>query len=483
MDDTPFFPQWRARLAASVVAARAAAVRASTLCQLETRFGACLPESLFPKAAEKQNSRDRVYTRWRTVWCLLWQAFQPDASGREVVRQLQGLFVLQDGPRISPEDGAYFRARARLPATEFPKALAATARAADARGGPASALQGRPIRVVDGSTLTLPDTPKNRATYPPVQAPPPNFPMMRIVGLFSLCSGAVLALAEGSLCHSELALFGVLLNTLARGDILLGDRGFGTYAVVALLQGLGVDFIGRSRRHIDGRRRTRRLGRNDWLMRWEKPAQASPWLTLAQWLGLPAELTVRAVRGRVACQGFRVREVTVITTLLDPKLYPAEEILRAYLRRWRLEMCLDDLKTTLRMEMLRGRSPAAVRQEAFAGLIAHNLVRWTMAQAARPHGVELERISFKGTLDALRQFGNAMSQARSQRQRQKLWAEMLRTLATDLVPERPGRHEPRAVKRKKNKYPRLNVPRHLFRDPPKRHTRRANARRRKLGLK
>lgn len=478
MEYTPFFPSWRRYLAP-----RVAAVRAATLCEMEKCFGACVPDSLFPKADEKQNSRDRIYTRWRTFWCVLWQSLQPDASGREVVRQLQALFCLQDGLRIAPEDSAYCRARARLPLAEFSKALAATARVADQRAGPLSALQGRPVKVVDGATVTLLDTPQNRAAYPPLHTPPPNFPLLRIVVLFSLCSGAVLALAEGNLHQSELALFGLLLNNLATGDIVIGDSGFGSYVVVALLQGLGVGFVGRTTRSTDGRRRTKRLGKNDWLMTWKKPAQPSRWLALAQWVGLPAELTVRVVRGQVTCKGFRVRQVTVVTTLLDPALYPAKEVLQAYLRRWRLEMCLDDLKTTLKMDMLRNRSPELVRQELYARLIGHNLVRWTMAQAARTHGVELDRISFKGTLDAVRQFGHALSQARSRRKRTELWDELLHTLASDLVPERPGRREPRVVKRKKNKYPKLSVARHLFRDRLKSHTRRVNARRRKRGLK
>ena len=481
-DDTPFFPSWRRWLGR--FRAQAASVGAGTLSELEKRFAACVPHSLFPKAAEKANSRDRIYTRWRTFWCTLWQALQPDASGREVVRQLQALFVLEGGAPISAEDGAYFRARARLPLDQFAAALGATARATDARAGARQQmLQGRAVKVVDGSTVTLPDTEQNREAYPAVHSKPPNFPLMRIVVLFSLVSGAVLSLAQGNLHQSELALFASLVAQLTQGDIVLGDRQFGCYAAVARLRSLGVDFVGRTTRRIDGRRRSQRLSKNDWLFTWKKPTQASPWLALAQWLGLPAELQMRAVRGRVSCRGFRVREITVVTTLLDPKLYPPEEILCAYLRRWRLEMCLDDLKTTLRLEMLRGRSPAAVQQEMYVRLIAHNLVRWTMACAARGHAVDLERISFKGTLDALRHFSGAMSRARSQAKRQQLWAELLRTLAADLVPLRPGRREPRAVKRKKNKYPRLNHPRHQFRDRPKRHERRAHAPRRNHGLK
>ena len=193
-------------------------------------------------------------------------------------------------------------------------------------------------------------------------------------------------------------------------------------------------------------------------------------------------MTLRVVKGRSYQKGFRVRQVTVVTTLLDPQRYPAEEILQAYLRRWRLEMCLDDLKTTLKLDQLRGRSPEMVQKELYARLIAHNLIRCLVAQAATEHHVALERISFKGSLDALRHFSQAMARARSKKKRRELWTELLATLAADLVPERPGRREPRAVKRKKNKYPRLNVARHKFRDHPKRNVRRKNARLRRLGL-
>ncbi len=202
-------------------------VRSYTLCQLEERFGACLPQTLFPKAAAHTNSRDRLYTRWLTFWSMLWQGFNPKASGREVVRQFQALFELHDGPSISEEDGAYCRAKARLPVSEFPKALAATAQAAD-RGAPTLTwLQSRRIKAADGTILTLNDTPKNRAAYPALHSPEPNFPMLRLVVLFSLLSGAILSLASGNLHAAELPLFSQLLDQLVAGDILLADRGFG----------------------------------------------------------------------------------------------------------------------------------------------------------------------------------------------------------------------------------------------------------------
>jgi hypothetical protein len=488
MNDTPFFGPWNHRLnpMGSRTAQVIARVRHYTLCQLEKCFGQWLPEDLFPKASEQANSRDRHYTRWRTFWCSLWHNLNPEAACREVVRQLQALFRLEGGAQISEEDGAYCRARARLPLAEFPKALAGTARFAGQLISASSFLKGRPIKVVDGSALTLlADTKKNRAAYPPIQCQPnqPSFPMMRFVVFFSLASGAILAAAQGSLETSELALFGQLASQLTKGDILIGDRGFGSYPLIAFVQHvLGVDFIGRTTRQIDGRVRLKRLGRKDWLIQWKKGPRASAWMTLLQWQALPTTLNLRAVKGSLYQKGFRVRQVTVLTTLLDPEAYPAQEILRAYLRRWTLEMCLDDLKTTLRLENVRSRTPQMAQKELFMRLIVHNLVRCTMAQAAREHNVPLDRISFKGSLDAIRQFSQAMAQAKSKKRREELWTELLRTLAADLVPYRPGRREPRAVKRKKNRYPRLVGPRRKFRDHLKRNHRRKFSRLRKAGL-
>ncbi len=486
---TPFFPFWRAQLApmGARLAPTLKTVRAHTLSQLEERFARYLPPRLFPKTADKANSRDRIYTRPRTFWSMLWQGFNPGASGREVVRQIQALFQLHGGPTVSEEDGAYCRAKARLPLNEFPKALRATAQVADQLAPPVTLLQSRPVKVADGSTLTTPDTPKNRRAYPPVQAPKPNFPMLRVMVLFSLASGAILSLANGDLRTAELPMLYQMFSRLVPNDILMGDRGFGNFVLLALLGHFKpqVDFIGRSARQTDDRRRRQRLGRQDWLVVWKKGSNPSLWLPKLLWLALPKELTVRIVRGRCHVKGFRVRQVTLVTTLLDADRYPAQEILQAYLRRWRLEMCLDDLKTTLHMEMLRSRTPQMLHKEIYAHLIAHNLLRCTMAQAAAEHRVGLERISFKGTLDALRQFTQAISQARTQKKRSELWAKLLETLAQDLVPHRPERREPRAVKRVKNKYPRLSRPRHVFKDRPKRNVRRtrSNMRRRSMSLK
>jgi hypothetical protein len=486
MNATPFFPAWRSRLAPLGPRLREIhqAVKAFTLAQLEQHFASVVPRDLFPKARRAVNSRDRLYTQERTFWCFLWQGLNPLASCRRIVREVQSLFQLHGGRFVSEEDGAYCRARQRLPVAALRQALAAAAQESERRAPRTRFLQGRQVKVVDGTCVTLPDTPENRAAYPKAkcQNRDTGFPLMRLVVIFSLASGAILSMLQGNLHTAELRLFGLLLNTLEHGDIMIGDQGFGHFVALMMLQQIGVDFIARSARKVDGRR-GRRLGHNDWLVAWKKGGACSAVVDPSEWDRWPDAVIVRIVRGSLYQPGFRVRQVTLVTTLLDPELYPAPEILQAYARRWRLEMCLDDLKTTLGMETLRCQTPPMVEKEALMHLISHNLIRWLMVQAVLQYEVDLERISFKGTLDALLEFSRAMAQARSQRKRQGLWDELLRTLAADLVPRRPGRREPRAVKRKRNKYPRLNTPRQKFRDPPKRHDRRKRARRRLMALK
>lgn len=250
---------------------------------------------------------------------------------------------------------------------------------------------------------------------------------------------------------------------------------------------LGVDVVARvptGNRKVDFRKSHKRLGPNDALFIWKKPKRPSPRLRLSEWLGLPSELTLRLVRVRIDKKGFRIRDLTVVTSLLDPELYPAQEILEAYLKRWRMERCFDDLKTTLDLEYLSCQSPKMAHQELLVFLTAHNFLRWVMAEAAQSGGVELERLSFKGSLDAFRQFTQALAQVGSAKnqakKRDQLWTSFLQTLSRDLVPERPGRREPRAVKRKR-KYDDLNRSRRLWKDRPGRHEREALSRKKNYG--
>jgi len=461
---TPFFPAFRSRLAA--LGRRSAhSLRQATLGQLQDRIRDLLPAQLLSAEEDGPHSRERDFPLRLTFECFLWQMLKPRTSCREVVRQVQALRTLQGRPPICEGDSAYIQARLRLPKERLEKALAATAKTADRRAGQPSQLQGRTVQVVDGSSTQLPDTPANQQRYPQpgAQKPGCGFPVMKFVVLFSLGSGAVLNFLLGNLHHHDLRLLRGLWAQLKKGDLLLGDRAYGEYTTLAGLAQLGVDVVARlhSRRKVDFRR-ARRLGHNDGLFLWTKSYQQSEILSPSEWDLLPAQITVRIIRFTATLRGFRNRRVTLVTTLLDCQLYPAEELAALYARRWRLELCLRDLKTTLGMEQLRCKTPDMAEKELLAYLVAHNLVRCLMAEVVATHSVELERISFKGSLDALRQFSDAISRAPNRKLRRQLWEDLLLTLARDLVPVRPNRTEPRALKRRPKAYPLLNKPRHKF---------------------
>ena len=464
---TPYFPILRSRLAA-LGRRTVHTLRHTSLPQLEQCLGTYLPVHFLSSEDEGTNSRERIYSLRLTFQCFIWQLLKPQTSCREVVRQVQALFRLKGLGRVKKGASAYCQARLRLPRERLEKALAEMARQADRRAGEPECLRGRPVKVVDGTTALLADTPKNRKRYPqrPEQKPGCGFPLLKLVALFSLSSGAILTVIMDTYRNHDLRLFRRLWEELKRGDVILGDRLFGDYATLADLPRQGIDVVARlnAKRKVDFRK-AKRLGRNDGLFVWTKSKICPPYLTLAHWVETPATITVRIVRFHLANKGYRSRSIMLVTTLLDPKLYPLEELAALYARRWRLELCFRDLKTQMGMEQLRCQSPDMAEKEALAYLVAHNLVRCVIAEAIAHYRVELERVSFKGTVDTLRQYTQTMTQARSRKKRQELWEDLLSNLARDLVPLRPGRREPRAVKHRPKPFPLLTRPRHLFKDP------------------
>lgn len=467
---TPFFPAFRCRLAA-LGRRTAHRLRQVTLAQLQDQLRDLLPPALLSTEEEGPNSRERIFSLSLTLQCFLWQMLKPRTSCREVVRQVQALFGLHGHGPVAEGDSAYVQARQRLPRQRLEQALEATAQAAQRRAGSSGQLAGRPVVVVDGSTVQMADTPKNQKRYPQPRGQKRGcgFPVMKLVVLFSVSSGAVLRVLTGSLRQHDLRLLRQLWDHLQAGVILLGDRAYGEFTTLAGLPGRGVDVVARlhQRRKVDFRK-ARRLGHRDGLFVWTKGYQQSAILTARQWARLPAQITVRILRFTATIRGFRGRRVTLVTTLLDPKAFPAQDLIDLYARRWRLELCLRDLKTTMGMEQLRCQSPDMAEKELLAYLVAHNLIRCVMAEAVARYSVELDRMSFKGSVDALRQYSEAIGRARNRKVRRQLWEDLLVNLARDLVPHRPNRLEPRALKRRPKPYPLLNQPRRRFREIPHR---------------
>ena len=468
---TPFFHGFHQRLFGSpprsaLVKLLPAAETLRSASQLRTACGDLLPDALLPKAAHGANSRERFFTPLVTLWAFLGQVLA-GSSCRDAVRRFLAHLAGPEGDAeatLSTSTAAYCRARARLPLALLEKASAAL-RARLTGEVPQDALwRGHLVRLVDGSTASMPDTAVNQARWPQSknQARGCGFPTVKMVGLFCLHSGALLQRVYGRLRHSEITLARLLWATLEKGAVLLGDRGFCSYFDLCQLQARGVEAVVRlhGSRPADFRK-GQCLGKNDRLMTWTRPRAGSLICRKKEHRALPATLTVRYVRYQVAPPGFRTRQVVLVTTLLDPRAYPLEALAALYRRRWEIELHWRECKTLLSLDVLRCLSPAMIEKELLLHGLAYNLIRALMQRAALTHHQPLARISFQGTLDTLDHFAHAMhAVAHQPRKRATVLACCLLTIATDLLPDRPDRVEPRAVKRRSKAYDWLRVPRH-----------------------
>ena len=461
---TPFFPQFRARLAA--LSKRVHTLRQQSLPHLDLLFGPLLPTWLLSQTDEGPNSREHIYSVRRTFFGFLYQVLNPDCPCREVVRQIQALFALLSRRPVSEATGAYCLARGRLPIDILARLRCAVAAHAEKAG---QLWKGFCVKVIDGTGISMPDTPKNQRAYPQSreQKPGCGFPFMKVVGVFSLATGALLDYAKGNKHQHELGLLHRLLDQFKPGDLALADRGFSCYTLLALLWTKKVPVLFRLH-HARGEdlRKGKRLGKNDRLLVWRKPKnwECPPYLPLALWNCIPAELPVRILRYSLRRAGYRTRSLTLVTTLVDAQLYPAEQLALLYAKRWQIELWFRDIKTSMGMEVMRCQSPKMIHKELEMFFIAYNLIRCFMIQASQAYEVEVPRLSFKGTVDGVRQFSVAIAQARSAKKQRELIHKLLQTIAADLVPQRPGRREPRAVKRRPKPCAWLTQPRHKFKD-------------------
>lgn len=473
---TPFFPAFRPRLAA--LGPRVHHLRQQSLLHLEQLFASFFPAWLLAQADEGPNSRERIYSVRRLFWGFLYQVLNPHCPCREVVRQIRALFRLHHLGPVDEGTGGYCTARGRLPLDALQRIRHTIATQAE-KGLPLSQQywQGLSPKVIDGTTVSLPDTGQNQRAYPQSRSQKPGcgFPLLKIVGIFSLASGALLDYATGNKHQSEPALLQQLCHRLTPGDLALADRGFCSYVLLALLGLRQVASLFRlhAAKPAD-LRQGKRLGKCDRLLTWRKPLGQPRYLPHTLWQRIPKELTVRVLRFQLPVPGYRTQSVTLVTSLLDPQLFPAHALARLYARRWRIELWFRDIKTRMGMEGLRCQTPQMVHKELEMYLIAYNLIRALMVQASADEQVPLDRISFKGTVDATRQYSIAIAQARSNKRQRELVTDLLQVIALDQVPGRPGRCEPRALKRRPKPYALLNKPRRQFRDIPHRSRYRKN---------
>lgn len=408
--------------------------------------------------------RGWIYTPAVTVWVFLSQCLSADHSCRDAVARLLAWRIARGQKPCSADTGAYCTARADLPEEACQRLVRETGGAVESEAPDDWRWHGRRVRVLDGSTITMPDSEANQAEYPQTKSQQPGcgFPIARILVVFSLSVGTVLEAAirkyEGKLT-GENSMFRELHDTLLAGDVVLADRYFSGWFDIALLHQRGVDVVVRKHQlRATDFRTGRRLGKDDPLVTWVRPPRAS-WMTREQHATLPRQLELREVRICVPQKGFRTKSLVVVTTLTDAEEYPADEIASLYRQRWQAELCLRSLKTVLQMDHLRCKRPERVRNEFRMHLIGYNLIRRVMAVAAFESGRSPWEISFKGALQMLNNLLPLLAGTPSL----DAWCgALLAAVATHVVADRPDRYEPRVVKRRPKPYKLMQHPRDVY---------------------
>lgn len=415
-----------------------------------------------------QSGRKRLFSPQMTFWLFLSQVIAKKSSCRETVRTFLVWLAAEKGKVASPGTAAYCKARARL-GQKFLKTInrqvVANALAAETRE---NLWHGHSVKVIDGSGISMPDTSENQKVWPQPKGAKPgcSFPVIRLVAMFSLTTGALIAMTKGRLRVSERTLFRRLWQWLAPNDVVLADRGFCGYADFYFLGKRGVDCVMRNnQRRTVGITPVKRINKNDLIIEWHKMRPCPKWLTKEEWAAVPDRMTIREVTFTIDIQGFRTKKIVIATSLLDPKRYKATDFADLYLRRWRAELYLRDIKTSLGMDILACKTPKMINKEIQMYLIAYNLIRLLMQDTTNTYDAPPDRISFMGVVAAVRAWSVVFIRPHSdRRQTIDIYKLMLLYISKDRLPQRPHRSEPRAKKRRPKNYQLLNKPRHVFKE-------------------
>jgi hypothetical protein len=378
--------------------------------QIKADLGSIVAASQIVKLCEAAGHawRDRTLGPVETIYLFIAQVLHGNTSCAHV-RQLGGFAFTRS---------AYCEARKRLPVQVLRDLLRATGQRVTEQAGRAGLWRGHRVVSVDGSTFSMSDTRELRALF---RWAPGNrgheLPVSRFVALFDLITGALLDLAPASMRDHELALVQRLHHLLQPRDVVVADRLYCAYAYLAQLFSLQLHFVIRvpvGSRRVDFRPHRphakhghwkgpqsiwiRRLGKHDQIVDWIKPTQVPTWLPSEVWEGLPELLRVRELRYRITRRGFRTREVTLVTTLLDPGRYPKKAVAELYGLRWQVETNLRHLKTTMKMDILRCQTAEGIFRELAVFGVVYNTVRLVMIHAGEAQGVPPDRISFVDVL-------------------------------------------------------------------------------------
>jgi len=479
-NQTPLFPNFhlqtlrrKPRSAQQILADKVAQLKQKSLSQLGECFGKYIPGHYLLPATSGALSRRRLFSKENTFWAFFSQVLDADGGCQEVVRKLQAFTAMKSKPLPSSSTAGYCQARKKLDLPSLEIILQHTSKKLPSMSG-TGRLNNRRVVVVDGTGVSMPDTIKNQEVWPQQrhQKPGCGFPQASLCACFCLQSGTLLSHEIGNKKSHELPMLRKQWDTFKPNDIFLGDKGFCSYFDLSSFKDRGVDSVITLARRlpVSEAESVKILGEDDLLIQWKKPARSkASSYSQKDWEGLPDVLLLRQIKVTVNQPGFRVSEFYIITTLLNADIYPADDLADLYFQRWDVELFFRDIKTTMGMDILRCKTPHMVRKEILMHLIAYNCIRCLMLEAAEKKGMKVRRISFKGSVQALRQWEPHLNQSEiSRREQGRLIRLLYESVAGNIIPERPGRSEPRAVKRRPKPYQLLTAPRHEMKEAPHR---------------
>jgi DDE family transposase len=393
--------------------------------------------------------RARVFDPLTTLWGWLSQSLSQDKSLNEVVSRVLAHRVAAGLPIISAASSSYSEARIRFPGQAMARMATEIGRKVHDTAPVAWNWRGRQVYLADGSSFSMPDTPENQLAYPQADQSRPGlgFPVMRVVALISLSTGAVVDMAfakHAGKQTGESALLRSMMGSMNPGNVLVADRYYPSYFTVALLQQRGVDLVSIShhQREVDFAS-GQLLGTNDHIAEWHKP-QRPDWMSLEAYSSVPDTIMVREfVIGIDGRDGTR-QQATIVSTITDPSI-PQKELYDLYWARWNCELDLRNVKCSMHMDVLRCKTPEMVRKEIWCHLLAYNLLRGVMTESAVRHDVLPRQLSVKGAMQAVESFTPAMMAIDGS---VALYDAFLGTVAAHRVGNRPGRLEPRFKKRR-----------------------------------
>ena len=410
--------------------------------------------------------RDRVFSPVTTIWGFLSQVLSEDHSCRDAVSRIIAHRAANGITVCSPNTASYCNARSRIPTSVLSILATRTAEELHTSVGDRWKWNGRSVFILDGSSVSMPDTPENQAMYPqpPQQAAGLGFPLARITVLLSLATGACHDLAIASYAGKgtgETNLFRRMYDTLKPGDVVLADALFDDYFIACELCNRGIDLVARAQYERTGSWAAESRPDGDILV-WQRPNKPRG-MTGEQYRSYPKQLLMRQVTVDARDKNNRAQQFKVVTTILTPSI-EGKQIGALYEHRWEGEVDIRSIKCTMQMDILRCKTPDMVHKEIWTHLLAYNLLRTVMAVAANENDIEPRKVSFKGAKQALTAFAPKIEAAQPE-DRGLLIDAMLTTIAYHRVGNRHGRWEPRARKRRPKPAARLTQPRHIAKLP------------------